>query len=106
MKVYTDQTGDLVIASASDPIVATYHGILFPPNDDARFALQDLIAAVSDETGCDKQSALRDLLTELHHAAEWLHLDFDAAIHGAAMVYAEETHEPANPSDSASALVR
>lgn len=43
--------------------------------------------------GTTKQSALRDILTDLRHAAEELELDFDFAVEGSGEVFLIEKDE-------------
>ena len=52
----------------------------------------DIKNKASDE-GITKQSALRDMLTDLRHAAKELNLDFDFAVEGSEEVFILEGDE-------------
>lgn len=58
-----------------------------------REQLADLVNEMGGECKCGDQSALRDLLTDLRHAARRLKLDFGKAIDGSEEVYNEEIFE-------------
>jgi len=53
-------------------------------------ALLNIINAIEVREGTSKQSALRDVLTDLRHIADREGLDFDLAVEGSAEVHAEE----------------
>ena len=55
-----------------------------------REALLTLIYGIAEREGTEKQCALRDLLTDLRHAAEHLGIDFDEAVVGSNKVFTEE----------------
>lgn len=52
--------------------------------------LSHLLILIEKDQGCSKQSALRDLLTDLFHVAKEQNLDMDAAFDGASEVFQEE----------------
>ena len=61
-------------------------------NQSIKNRIIDIKNQASDE-GITKQSALRDLLTDLRHAANKMGLDFDFAIEGSAEVFVLEEIE-------------
>lgn len=58
-----------------------------------------LIQTTSDNQGCTKQAALRDLLTDTRHVANNLGLDFDQAVNASEIVQIEENNEDIIPQD-------
>ncbi len=55
-----------------------------------RDALVSLIIGVAAREGTEHQQALRDLLTDIRHAADTLGLDMHQALDGSYDVYLEE----------------
>ena len=55
-----------------------------------------LIFGVAEKEGTERQFALRDLLTDLRHAADALDLDFFKAMDGSYQVYLKEKAEAKN----------
>lgn len=53
-------------------------------------ALIALIYGIAERETTEKQCAMRDLLTDLRHAADHLGLDFDDAVVGSGEVFEEE----------------
>jgi len=53
-------------------------------------ALSDLLHQYHAQEKCGMQSVLRDVLTDLRHAAHERHLDIDKAIEGSRMVWESE----------------
>lgn len=60
-------------------------------------ALESLIQKYQAQEGCEMQSALRDVLTDLRHASYHMHMDFDQAIEGSRMVWEQEMNEWLEP---------
>ena len=57
-------------------------------------ALIYLIHGISVREGTERQCALRDLLTDLRHAADHLGIDFDEAVVGSGEVFEDEHEQP------------
>jgi len=58
-------------------------------NNKAKSSLKALLRKYEYED-CDKQSSLRDLLTDVRHLSDDLNLDFNKALRGSYEVYLEE----------------
>jgi len=56
-------------------------------------ALVYMIYGIAEREGTELQCALRDLLTDVRHAADHLGIDFDMAVEGSSEVFAEENAE-------------
>jgi len=59
-------------------------------NKRTKATLKSVVEEYDDREGCGRQSALRDLLTDLRHLADDLGLDIHAALDGSYEVYLEE----------------
>jgi len=57
------------------------------------YAVVSLLYGTSQREGTSKQSALRDLLTDVRHAADYLGLNFDDAVKCSENVFDAEKHE-------------
>jgi hypothetical protein len=59
-------------------------------DSDLRPALEKLFLDYAVDVGCHKQSAIRDMLTDLRHLSAKYGINFQDALDGSATVYLEE----------------
>jgi hypothetical protein len=53
-------------------------------------AIKTILKEQQEDEGCDKQAALRDILTDIRHLCDEFALDFYEALNGSYEVYLEE----------------
>jgi hypothetical protein len=65
-------------------------------NDERSIWAEAAIEAFEDATGCDREDALSDLLTDLMHWCDRNSVDFADALNNARGMYVEETLDPSH----------